>query len=80
MKSNFSAVAARRGREPIGLYRGRSKRALVRIVPDGTLYRIEWPDIGLSDLCNLSRAKAAAPEWAQTKLPSAQRQSLRWSR
>ena len=27
MKSNFSAVAARRGREPIGLYRGRSKRA-----------------------------------------------------
>jgi hypothetical protein len=73
---NCSTVAARRGREPIGLYRGRSKRALVRIVPDGVLYRIVWPDRGPSDLCNLTRANAAALEWAQTKLPAAQRQSL----
>jgi len=29
------------------------------------LYRIEWPDIGLSDLTNLTRAKAAALQWAE---------------
>ena len=49
------------------LYRGRSRRPIVRIIPDGILYRIEWPDIGLSDLTNLTRAKAAALEWAQHK-------------
>jgi hypothetical protein len=79
MKSKLNTAAARRGREPIGLYRGRSKRALVRIVPNGVLHRIEWPDIGPSDLCNLSRAKAAALEWAQTNLPATQRHLLRWS-
>jgi hypothetical protein len=47
------------------LYRGRSHRPIVRILPDGQLYRIQWPDIGPSDLTNLSRAKAAALEWAQ---------------
>jgi len=40
------------------LYRGRSQQPIVRIIPDGVLYRIEWPDIGLSDLTNLTRAKA----------------------
>jgi hypothetical protein len=80
MKSKLNTLAAGRGPEPIGLYRGGSKRALVHIVPDGVLYRIAWPDRGPSDLCNLTRAKAAAAEWAQTKLPAAQRQTLRWSR
>jgi hypothetical protein len=47
------------------LHRGRSGRPIVHIVPDGALYRIHWPDIGPSDLCNLSRAKAAALEWAE---------------
>jgi len=47
------------------LHRGRSRRPIVRIVPEGILYRIEWPDIGLSDLTNLTRAKAAALEWAE---------------
>ena len=47
------------------LHRGR--KVLVRIIPDGQLYRIEWPDIGLSDLVNLTRAKAAALEWAERK-------------
>src|SRR5262249_13812441 len=47
------------------LHRGRSRRPVVRIIPDGAFYRIEWPDIGLSDLTNLTRAKAAAEEWAE---------------
>jgi hypothetical protein len=52
---------------------------LVRTIRDGQLYRIEWPDIGLSDLTNLTRAKAAALEWAEQrvmedrKLPVARR-------
>jgi hypothetical protein len=49
------------------LYRGRSHQPVVRIIPDGALYRIEWPDLGLSDLTNLTRAKAAALEWAERK-------------
>ena len=49
------------------LYRGRSSRPVVRLIPNGALYRIEWPDIGLSDLTNLSRGKAAALEWAEQK-------------
>jgi hypothetical protein len=47
------------------LHRGRSRRPIVRIVPDGALCRIEWPDIGFSDITNLTRAKAAALEWAE---------------
>ena len=65
------------------LYRGRLRRPIVRIIPDGILYRIEWPDIGLSDHTNLTRAKAAALEWAQrneAKLPAAQQRPLRWRR
>ena len=48
------------------LHRGRSRRALVRVVLDCCgLYRVAWPDIGLSDLANLTRCKAAAREWAE---------------
>ena len=49
------------------LHRGRSRRVIVRVIPQGQLYRIEWPDIGPSDLTNLTRAKAAAIEWAERK-------------
>jgi hypothetical protein len=65
------------------LHRGRSKRVLVRVVPDGALHRILWPDAGPSDLCNLSRAKAAALEWAErkeAKLPATVRLPLKWVR
>jgi hypothetical protein len=46
------------------------RRALVDVVPDSHtgLYRISWPDIGLSDVTNLTRAKAAALEWAEQKV------------
>jgi hypothetical protein len=48
------------------LHRGRSRRALVRVHSDCCgLYRVEWPDLGLSDLANLTRCKAAAREWAE---------------
>jgi hypothetical protein len=47
------------------LHRGRSRKILGCIIPDG--HRIEWPDIGLSDLTNLTRVKAAALEWAEQK-------------
>ena len=47
------------------LHRGRSRRPIVRIISEGILYRIDWPDTGLSDLTNLTRAKAAALEWAE---------------
>jgi len=81
---NIAEIWTKNGhpRPAYALNRGRSKRALVRIVPDGILYRIAWPDIGLSDLCNLTRAKAAALEWAQhkeMKWPAAQRLPLKWS-
>jgi hypothetical protein len=49
------------------LHRGRSQRALVRVVPCGLLYAIEWPDIGLSQPANLTRCKAAALEWAERR-------------
>jgi hypothetical protein len=65
------------------LHRGRSRKVLVRIIPHDELphlFQIEWPDIGLSDLTNLTRAKAAALEWAERqamildrKLPVARR-------
>jgi hypothetical protein len=49
------------------LHRGRSRRALVRVVPDyqTALYRIAWPDIGVSGTANLTRCKDAAREWAE---------------
>jgi hypothetical protein len=44
-----------------------SKRALIEVVPDGRpgLYRVRWPDLGLSDAVNLSRACDAARRWAE---------------
>jgi len=50
------------------LHHGRSRKAIVRVIPDGQLFRIEWPDLGLSDLTNLTRAKQAALEWAERQL------------
>jgi hypothetical protein len=48
------------------LHHGRSPRPVLRLVADESgLYRIEWPDIGLSDLANLTCCKQAALEWAQ---------------
>jgi hypothetical protein len=47
------------------LHCGRSKKPILELIPDGGLYRIVWPDIGPSDLTNLTRAKAAALEWAE---------------
>jgi hypothetical protein len=50
------------------LYRGRSRRPIVRIVPDGRLFRVVWPDVGRSDLANLTRCKDAALTWAQRRV------------
>jgi hypothetical protein len=48
------------------LHRGRSRRVLARVVSDRSgLFRVEWPDLGLSDSANLTRCKAAAREWAE---------------
>ena len=47
------------------LHYGQLKKPVLEIVADGDLYRIRWPDIGLSDLTNLTRAKEAALDWAQ---------------
>jgi hypothetical protein len=60
------------------LHCGRSKKTIVKIVPDRTgLYRIEWPDIGLSDLSNLTRCKQAALEWAaQSAAPRERKTSV----
>jgi len=52
------------------LHRGRSKKPILELVADSEqgLWRIAWPDIGLSDRTNLTRAKAAALEWAERKV------------
>jgi hypothetical protein len=51
------------------LHHGCSSRPVLRLVPDESgLYRIEWPDIALSDLANLTRCKQAGLEWAQTQV------------
>jgi hypothetical protein len=57
------------------LHHGRSSRPLVRVIPDGVLYRVEWPDIGLSDLTNLSRAKDAAVAWAEHQVMTEDRKT-----
>jgi hypothetical protein len=41
--------------------------AMVRLVVDGKLWRIAWPDIGLSTPVNLTRAKEAARLWAEAE-------------
>jgi len=56
------------------LHCGRSKKTIVKIIPDSTgLYRIEWPDIGQSDVANLTRCKQAAVEWAEKQVATEQR-------
>ena len=58
------------------LHRGRSRRPLVRVIPDCRgLFRVEWPDIGLSGLANLTRCKAAAREWAEREAMTKDRKS-----
>ena len=50
------------------LRHGRANRELIRLVPEGELWRIDWPDIGPSDRLNLTRAKEAARLWAESKV------------
>jgi hypothetical protein len=48
------------------LHYGRSKKPILLILPERSgLYRIQWPDIGLSSSANLTRCKQAALEWAE---------------
>src|SRR5262249_51928930 len=48
------------------LHYGQSQTPVLEIIPDPSgLYRIAWPDIGLSDLANLTRCKQATLEWAE---------------
>ena len=57
------------------LHCGRSKKILVKIIPDSSgLYRVVWPDIGLSDIANLTRCKQAALEWAEQVMITKRRQ------
>ena len=52
---------------PLALCPDRSTKPILRLMPDGVLWRIEWPDISPSDLVNLTRAKSAAIDWARGK-------------
>lgn len=45
------------------LHRECSGHVVVRVVPCGPLYAVEWPDIGLSQPANLTRCKQAALQW-----------------
>jgi hypothetical protein len=49
------------------LHCGRSRQALVRVVPDADspLYCVAWPDIGLSPPANLARCRDTARVWAE---------------
>jgi hypothetical protein len=48
------------------LHYGQSQTPVLEIIPDPTgLYRIAWPDIGLSDLANLADA-APIPVYRKT--------------
>src|SRR5262249_28894139 len=51
------------------LHCGRSNGPILEVVPDSStgLYRIAWPDIGLSVTANLTRCKQAALEWAEQR-------------
>src|SRR5262249_28032572 len=59
--------AGPRNKTAYSLHRGRSRTPLVTVVRDeqSTLYRILWPDIGVSPPANLTRCKAAARDWAE---------------
>jgi len=64
-------------RQAWSLHRGRSHKALVQVVPDdgSPLYRIDWPDIGLSPTANLARCMGAALEWAERNAITKDRKS-----
>jgi hypothetical protein len=57
----------------------RSKKPMLEIVPDQAtgLYRILWPDIGPSDLSNLTRCKQATLEWAAQSAAPRSRKKIR---
>lgn len=70
MKALFEQPASRKpssdATQAYALYYGRARTPIVEIVADGNgLYRIAWPDIGLSEPVNLARAMQAAQEWAE---------------
>ena len=76
MKQIFRSDSVCNGSIVYSLHRGRSRRALVRVVSDCCgLYRVAWLDIGLSDLANLTRCKAAAREWAEQNAVLADRKT-----
>jgi hypothetical protein len=56
------------------LHHGRRK-TIVEILPvcESGLYRVNWPDIGLSPPANLTRCKDAARAWAEQQLLTEQR-------
>ena len=51
------------------LHQGRSCKPLVWVVPGDVspLYRIDWPDLGLSSPANITRCKDAARQWAEQR-------------
>jgi hypothetical protein len=67
------------GRKPrtYALHNGRSRKPIVKIVPDEStgLHRVMWPDIGPSLPANLTRCKQAALEWAEMAAPPRDRKT-----
>jgi hypothetical protein len=65
-----AGVTGNANRSKLILRHGSASHDLVRIVPDETtlLWRIDWPDIGLSDAVNITRAKEAARLWAESQM------------
>jgi hypothetical protein len=61
---------------PVWRLRHRS-RILVRVVPDDAspLWRIQWPDIGLSAPANAARCMDAAQQWAERKFVAEHRKN-----
>jgi len=54
------------------LHFGGTANPVATIEPDEHwpgMFRVFWPDIGLSPIANLSRCKAAAREWAERGPP-----------
>jgi hypothetical protein len=59
---------------------GQSQTPVLEIIPDPTgLYRIAWPDIGLSDLANPTRCKRAALTPKTFKGPNAILTASSWN-
>lgn len=68
-RSSSELIADQTNRRVYSLHRGRSRKVtIVRVIPDGTVFRIEWPDIGLSKPANLTRCMSAALEWAERSI------------